>query len=241
MDERLNGYNRGANYACVIVFAIITGIFLYKTNQEPRSPVHESRIPVRNTEIPVTEIPVTDQASEATVYANILAKEFQENELAAKRAWKDKIVIITGTVDFVRTDITGTAYLKMREGIQCLFPKHTQYQLERLSSGQSVKVKGQVSGMTLLTVLLRGCTLDIYAAQKKRQTSFSPEATTYNTTPYRPPINYPQTPLPPANTPLPPEQILNEYGTRAIRLGQGSATHPPKKSETRVIRLKSNY
>jgi tRNA(Ile2) C34 agmatinyltransferase TiaS len=95
--------------------------------------------------------------------ANQLYHEYDSNEVAADVKYKGKVVIVSGTVQDIGKDIMGDAYIVIGgegflDGVQCMFTKGEQSSVSRLSKGQQVKVKGEVSGKTG-NVIVNKCSL----------------------------------------------------------------------------------
>ena len=105
----------------------------------------------------------TSQSPSYTLSADQLFAEYRANEVAADAKYKGKVVLVSGTIQAIGKDITDEAYIVIggagfMDGVQCMFTKGEQSSVARLSKGQRVSVKGQVSGK-MGNVLLRRSTL----------------------------------------------------------------------------------
>ncbi|MFA8300352.1 MAG: hypothetical protein ACEPOV_09340 [Hyphomicrobiales bacterium] len=90
-----------------------------------------------------------------------LIRKYDENELAADREYKDKILEVTGTLEKVDRGI-GNYYLILEgdkysyTGVQCFFDKENG--LADLKAGQEVTVIGYCNGI-VLNIHLKDCIL----------------------------------------------------------------------------------
>ena len=103
------------------------------------------------------------QSPSYTLSADQLYRDYSANEVAADSKYKGRVVVVSGTVQSIGKDITDEAYIVVGgggflDGVQCMFTKGEQGAVARLSKGQRVTVKGEVSGK-MGNVLLRRCTL----------------------------------------------------------------------------------
>lgn len=105
---------------------------------------------------------VQSQAPSYTLSANQLYSEYNSNEVAADFKYNGKVVIVTGTIQDIGKDIMDDAYIVIGggflDGVQCTFTKGEQSSVARLSKGQQVRVKGEVSGK-MGNVLVNKCSL----------------------------------------------------------------------------------
>jgi hypothetical protein len=102
---------------------------------------------------------VQSQAPAYTGSANALYAEYEANEVAADAKYKGKIVIVSGIIRSIGKDIVDQAYIVIGgggflDGVQCMFTASENNSVAGLAKGQSVTVKGQVSGKILGNVLL---------------------------------------------------------------------------------------
>jgi len=106
---------------------------------------------------------VQSQTPSYTLSANQLYRDYKANEVAADAKYKDRIVVVSGTIDSIGKDIMNQAYIVIGgegflDGVQCMFTKGEESSIAQLSKGQHVTVKGKVSGK-MGNVLLNKCTL----------------------------------------------------------------------------------
>ncbi len=105
------------------------------------------------------------QVAEMKVSATEISRAYDNNKVAADAKYKDKILEVSGIVDSIGKDILDDPYitLKGREyslfGVQCMFSRASEGELAQVSKGQSITLKGKVSGELIGNVLVRGCTI----------------------------------------------------------------------------------
>lgn len=103
------------------------------------------------------------QTPSYTLSADQLYNEYKANEVAADARYKGKIVVVSGTIQNIGKDILDSAYIVVGgegflDGVQCSFTKGEESSVARLSKGQRVSVKGEVSGK-MGNVQLNKCSL----------------------------------------------------------------------------------
>lgn len=91
------------------------------------------------------------QAADFTMAANKLYREYDANEVAADSKYKGKIVIVSGTIQDIGKDVMDNAFIVIGgesgfDGVQCTFAEEETASVARLSKGQQVTVKGEVTG-----------------------------------------------------------------------------------------------
>ncbi|MFA5000753.1 MAG: hypothetical protein WC531_00790 [Candidatus Paceibacterota bacterium] len=97
------------------------------------------------------------------ITATALAEAYKSNEVAADAKYKNKLVEVSGFVDSIGKDILDSPYITLSTGqysvtfIQCFFSKADEPVLAKFSKGQSLRLEGEVSGLTLISVVLKGC------------------------------------------------------------------------------------
>lgn len=106
---------------------------------------------------------VKRQSPAYSLTADQLYNEYKSNEVAADSKYKGKIVLVSGVVQDIGKDIMDEAYIVIGgqgflDGVQCMFTESENASIIRLSKGQSVKVKGEVSGK-MGNVLINKCSL----------------------------------------------------------------------------------
>ncbi len=106
---------------------------------------------------------VQSQAPSYRLSANQLYSEYEANEVAADSKYKGRVVVVSGTIQDIGKDIMDDAYIVIGgegflDGVQCMFTKGQQSSVARLSKGQHVTVKGEVSGKMFGNVLVNKCT-----------------------------------------------------------------------------------
>lgn len=116
----------------------------------------------KKTEKEVAEKEASQPAIEVT--AKQLFADYEANEIAADQKYKDKVVIVTGTVNDISKDIADDIYVtvkgdEMMGDIQCYFSKDHTNDAAQLKKEQKISIKGNCEGKSMLNVLLRGCTV----------------------------------------------------------------------------------
>ena len=98
------------------------------------------------------------------VSAEELFRAYEENELKADAAYKDKLFAVQGTVHSVGRDILGTPYVALRAGgqaiflVQCMFAAKDEARLAQITQGQTLTIAGKGGGK-MGNVLLFDCWL----------------------------------------------------------------------------------
>lgn len=106
---------------------------------------------------------VQGQAPDYRVTADALFAEFKENEVAADTKYKGKIVVVSGVIQDIGKDVMDQAYIVLGgggflDGVQCTFTESQNTSIGSLTKGESVSVKGEVSGK-MGNVLITKCSL----------------------------------------------------------------------------------
>lgn len=96
------------------------------------------------------------------VTARQLNKDYADNEIAADLKYKDKVFAVTGVVLDIGKDWLDDPYLTMGGrgilgGVHFEFNEESIPALARVSKGQSVTIKGEITGLTLGTVMVQEC------------------------------------------------------------------------------------
>jgi hypothetical protein len=94
---------------------------------------------------------VQSQSPSYTLSADQLYYDYGANEVSADAKYKGKVVVVSGAVQSIGKDVMGSAYIVVGgkgflDGAQCTFTKGEESSVARLSKGQRVSVKGEVSG-----------------------------------------------------------------------------------------------
>jgi hypothetical protein len=107
---------------------------------------------------------VQSQTPAYTLSANQLVSDYEANEVAADAKYKGVTVVVSGSIESIGKDIMDQAYVVIGgqgflDGVQCTFTKGEESSVARLSKGQQVTIKGEVSGKMIGNVLINKCTL----------------------------------------------------------------------------------
>jgi hypothetical protein len=90
---------------------------------------------------------------------------YKANEVRADARYKDKILLVTGTVDNISKDLLGSPYVTLSgepsdalRGVQASFPRSAEERLAQLRKGQELNVICRAQGL-LLHVQLDRCVI----------------------------------------------------------------------------------
>lgn len=91
-----------------------------------------------------------------TISANQLFKEYDDNEVAADDKFKQKIILVSGIINDIGKDIMDNPYIVMGgdgvNGVQSTFNDDQISVISKLSKGQYIFVKGEVTGKIMGSV-----------------------------------------------------------------------------------------
>ena len=92
-----------------------------------------------------------------------LLGDYKANEVRADGTYKGKTIQVSGTVDDVKKDLMGDAYVTVGSGaafeipqVQCMGGATQEAAFSKLNKGQKVTVQGKVDGL-MMNVLLSDC------------------------------------------------------------------------------------
>lgn len=102
------------------------------------------------------------------VSSEALRKAYKANEVSGDNQYKGKLVEISGTVNTIGKDVLDEAYVTFEtseqyafDKVQCMFKEDQQSLLADLKKGQSIKVQGTVSGVSIGSVIVRNCKITV--------------------------------------------------------------------------------
>jgi len=109
---------------------------------------------------PSSDVTSTPPPAVVPVSAAVLYRAYTGNEIAADGEYRGKVLAVSGIVESVGKDITGTPYVALGGPlrVQCMFPHGMENELVGLRPGQSVVIEGKCNGF-LIEVLLTNCRL----------------------------------------------------------------------------------
>lgn len=100
-------------------------------------------------------------AAHHSLNAGELIDAYQQNEIAADKKFKNKLVRVSGVIEDIGKDILDQAYVAVGTGkqfeirsVQCFFSKRDEDKLSALRKGQKVTIQGAVEGL-MMNVLIR--------------------------------------------------------------------------------------
>ena len=93
--------------------------------------------------------------------ANLLARAYDQNPIAADARYRDRRCLVVGTIDDIGRGIDGDPYVvigsRSFENVQCIFSVDHEAEIAELQKGQAIAVVGNVEGKVLFNVLLTDC------------------------------------------------------------------------------------
>ncbi|MGI6172556.1 MAG: OB-fold protein [Christensenellales bacterium] len=104
---------------------------------------------------------IPDPITYPTYTARELYKMYSDNAIAADEAVRGKTIIVTGTVYDIGSSF-GIPYIMLDGGgflehVQCDFPMDAKSELAKIRKNQKVKIRGECTGIFLLTPTLDDC------------------------------------------------------------------------------------
>lgn len=98
-----------------------------------------------------------------TIDADDLYEVYTRNEINADAKYKDKILVVTGTVNNIGKDIFDNPYVQLKStdiifGVQCMLRDSEQNKAGQLNKGQRITMQGRNQGK-FGNILLRLCTI----------------------------------------------------------------------------------
>jgi tRNA_anti-like len=111
--------------------------------------------------------PSGDPAETATpVDARTLISDYKGNEVRGDSKWKGKLVSVTGVVGEIKKDIMDDVYVTLGTGaelefdnVHCALASGQEGVAAQLSKGQRATFRGRVSGMIMMSVMVKDCEL----------------------------------------------------------------------------------
>ena len=131
-----------------VVLGIIGAVFGPKTPPSSTSTSPQSSAPSSSSSSKPAEAPAI------SVSATQLFTEYQDNEVAADAKYKDKILLITGTVESFGKDLADAPYIGLASGnqfmpVRCVFSGTDKEAIAKIKKGDQVKVRGTCHGKLL--------------------------------------------------------------------------------------------
>lgn len=119
-----------------------------------------SGIPAPNLSAPGTAspAPVPPPAPVKAISAVALNRDYKRNEVLADENWKGRTVEVTGRVSRITKDFMGTIHVHLAvsefglNDVDCELSDGYKDWASRLNKGDSVKIRGKVTGMVMSTV-----------------------------------------------------------------------------------------
>ena len=142
-------YGCGGCLTVIVGLAVIGALFGSNAPSSSTSSDSSSTAVKSSQSAPVQEAPDEKIIS---ISAQQLDAEYEQNQVAADNNYKDKKVVVTGTVRDIGKDIVDDSYVTLAAGglgVRCVFEKSEQSKLAQLSKGDTVTVHGICHGKTL--------------------------------------------------------------------------------------------
>ena len=110
-----------------------------------------------------TETKIANNESSISITAAQLYQEYSDNEVAADKKYKNKVLVVTGTVDRIAKDITDNIYVTLKGDeyigdVQCFFADDHTDEAAKFTKGMTITVKGKCDGK-MMNILVRGCSV----------------------------------------------------------------------------------
>ncbi len=103
----------------------------------------------------------TQETPAYTIDAETLDREYAADRLAADTRYKRKVVVVSGIVRDIATDLLDQPVITVGKGIgavECTCLKMPELPVARLKRGQPVSVRGRITGK-IIWVELHECTV----------------------------------------------------------------------------------
>jgi hypothetical protein len=138
------------------------------TSPPENSAVQEKKIPDSSKKV--------EEAKEEPVFRTTAAELlaiYNYNAVAADNALKDRIIVVSGTVDKIDRDILNNPYITLDTGellasVQCFFDESQVPRLVELQPGQKVRIRGRCAGKAIFNVILEDCSFEPKRGGKKK-------------------------------------------------------------------------
>lgn len=103
----------------------------------------------------------SETSAPGEISARALFEEYQNDKEAADAKYKDKVLVVTGTIESVAEGASGNPYVTMSTSslilrVQFLFTPADRSTLSSLKKGQQAKIRGRVYGR-IGNVVLKDC------------------------------------------------------------------------------------
>lgn len=102
-----------------------------------------------------------EKSKEETIEITVgeLYQAYEDNEIAADKKYKDKLLEVTGTISDFGVDVFGTSYIMLDTGgpfkdTQVFFKKGEDDKIAELSKGQDVTVVGTGGGLVITSLVI---------------------------------------------------------------------------------------
>ena len=170
-EKRSRKIKGNVAFAAVIVVAILAAVSLTSWGRSDR-PSNDGPSLNQSTTMPTqpsaNQVEGT-QPEEITISATSLWVAYKENAVNADALYKDKVLVVTGTIQNIGQDVLTKApciSLETNDGyglypIQCFFPKDGDQTdlIAQLKDGDYITIAGECNGIPLAQVQLTKCTI----------------------------------------------------------------------------------
>ena len=147
-----------------VALVIILALLIYFVSSSPQNPtVRKSSS--RTTPTPTATVAPTEKPAPLAYSATGLFSRYAENEIAANEDLKNKIVKVTGVINYVSVGLDGEPYIGLERDkhglplVSCYFKKENSQKLRDLKAGQTVSIIGTCTGY-LIGVYVHDCDLE---------------------------------------------------------------------------------
>ena len=149
--------SRGVKILIVLIIFFIISTQIIKPSNTSDSVKNTNTSESKTVEVPKEEM--------VSVTATKMIADYKANEVSADAMYKGKMVEVKGLVSSIGKDILDTPYIALTNGdqyafesVQCMFMKTQESELVNVKKGQSITLKGRVSGK-LGNIIIRECNI----------------------------------------------------------------------------------
>lgn len=123
-----------------------------QVGQQASEPNKQDKAPPATSSNQAKDDKTTTTSEGISITSYQLCMEFRANEALANTKFKDKVLIVSGTINKIGKDYANKLYLSMDgfdavSNTACFFDPAKVTELNRLRNGQKVTIKGTCSGM----------------------------------------------------------------------------------------------
>jgi len=92
-----------------------------------------------------------------TITAETLIEDYDDNEIRGNKKYKNKLIIIEGTVTDITEGMFGTLTIDLNYSVHCTLNKSEKDRLLNISKGDRLEIKGKVNDSIFSTIGISDC------------------------------------------------------------------------------------